>query len=78
MRFQNFDIVISMVLSLFETCKKTGGPCVYDDGTTESGYDFTFFVCENLDRNIMKYFSNEEGTLSSTVFLTHASRMVLL
>ncbi len=78
MQFQNSNIVISMVSSLFEMCKKAGGPCVYADGTTESGYEYNFFVCENLDRNVMKYFSNEEGTIPSTVYFKHASRMVLL
>ena len=78
MQFQNSIIVISMVSYLFEMCKKAGGPCVYADGTTESGYEYNFFVCENLDRNVMKYFSNEEGTIPSTVYFKHASRMVLL
>lgn len=65
-----------MVSLLFEMCKKKGGPCVYDYGITGDGYDFTFFVCESLDRNIMKYLSTEEGTIPNNVFLAHATRMV--
>ena len=72
-RYRDFHGIIIVWM-----CKKTGGPCVYAEGTTESGYEYNFFVCENLDRNVMKYFSNEEGTIPSTIYFKHASRMVLL
>ena len=49
---------------------------MYESAKKGKESEFTYMVCENLGKNVMKYFSEGDRRMPTNVFLVHASRLV--